>query len=189
MWPWTHLAVGYLVVSIAWRLRGRRVDGAVAGAAVLGTQFPDLVDKPLAWYVGVLPAGRSLTHSAITAAAISAVVVTVAARLDRFEPGLAFAVAYASHLLGDALPKLPDGDYESLTFLLWPLLPLPDYGGAEQPLESLGEILAMPGAYVFASPARLAVLGIVALVWRADGCPGLAEIGRCLSRARRAVGH
>jgi len=180
MWPWTHLAFGYLVVSLLWRLRARRVDGWVALAATVGTQFPDLVDKPLAWAVGVLPAGRSLTHSVFTAVAVSAVVLVVARRRDRLEPGLAFVVAYASHLAGDAIPKLPDGEFGELTFLLWPLLPLPEYAGAEPVLANLTEILTAPSAYLLASPVRLVFLTAVLALWGADGFPGAAGLGRYL---------
>ena len=181
MWPWTHLAVGYLLVSLLWRLRARRVDGAVALAAALGTQFPDLVDKPLAWVFGVLPAGRSLTHSVFTAAAMSAVVLYTAGRGDRDDPALAFVVGYGSHLAGDALPKLPAGDFDSLTFLLWPLLPLPEYDGADPVVANLGEVAAAPVAYLLASPGRLVMLVLVVAVWSADGFPGLAGVRRYLT--------
>jgi hypothetical protein len=95
-------------------------------------------------------------------------------------------VAYWSHLLGDALPKLPGGHYDSLTFLLWPLLPLPEYEGADAVIGNLGAVVADPPTYLLASPVRLAVLGVVVLVWIADGVPGLADIGRYLSRTVRA---
>ena len=182
MWPWTHLAFGYLLVSLLWRLRANRVTGAVAVAAALGTQFPDLVDKPLAWGLGVLPAGRSLAHSVLTAAAVSAVVLYVAARRDRRAPALAFVVGYGSHLAGDTIPKLPTSDFESLTFLLWPLLPLPEYDGAEPVVANLSEVVAAPTAFLLASPSRLALLALVLAVWWADGFPGAAGVGRYVTR-------
>ena len=185
MWPWTHLALSYLLVSLSWRLRGNRVDWRVVLALGVGSQFPDLVDKPLAWYFGVIPAGRSLTHSALTATTVSVVVLAVAAQRSRFESGLAFGVAYGGHLLGDALPKLLGGEYESLTFLLWPLLPLPTYEGAEPVMENLGDVVAAPVPYLLASPVRAAILLLVALVWCADGFPGVADAGRYLARTRQ----
>ena len=180
MYPWTHLAGGYLVVSLLWRLRGHRVDGAVALAAAVGTQFPDLVDKPLAWGVGVLPAGRSLTHSLFTATAVSVGVLYVAARYDRPSTGRAFVVGYGSHLVGDVIPKLPAGDFDSLTFLLWPLLPLPAYDGAGPVVANLADSSATPVASLLASPARLAFGVVVVAVWAADGFPGMAGISRAL---------
>jgi len=180
MLPWTHLAGGYLVISLFWRLRGHRVDGPVAFAAAVGTLFPDLVDKPLAWGVGVLPAGRSLAHSLFTATAVSAIVLYAATRYDRHSAALAFVVGYGSHLLGDIVPKLPAGDFDSLTFLLWPLLPLPEYEGAGPVVANLAEIYTAPAAYLLASPARLAGAVVVLAVWAADGFPGVAEVGRYL---------
>jgi len=188
MWPWSHLAFGYLVVSVLWRLRGHRVDGAVAFAAAVGTQFPDLVDKPLAWVLGVLPAGRSLAHSVFTAAVVSAVVLASARRWGGREPALAFVAGYASHLAGDALPKLPAGNVDSLTFLLWPLLPLPEYEGAGAVAASLSDLLASPAAYLLTSPVRLVFLAVVLALWRADGFPGVAGLSRYLRAVREDGG-
>ncbi len=181
MWPWTHLAFGYLLVSLLWRLRSHRVDGAVAVATALGTQFPDLVDKPLAWGLGVLPAGRSLAHSLVTAVTVSAVVLAVGARGDRHDLALAFVVGYGSHLAGDVIPKLPIDDFDSLTFLLWPLLPLPEYEGAEPVVANVSEVLAAPTASLLSSPGRLALVALVVAVWWADGFPGVAGVGRYLA--------
>ena len=185
MLPWTHLAFGYLVVSLLWRLSSHRLDGAAAVAVVIGTQFPDLVDKPLAWGLGVLPAGRSLAHSMLTAAAVSAIVLYAAARRDRLDQALAFVVGYGTHLLGDVIPKLPAGDFESLTFLLWPVLPLPEYEGAGPVVENFAEMAASPAAYLLASPGRLAALLLLLAVWSADGFPGAVGVGRYISRSAR----
>ena len=63
MWPWDHLAFGYVWYTLASRgWDGRPPSNAAAIALAVGTQFPDLVDKPLAWWLDVLPAGRSLGH-------------------------------------------------------------------------------------------------------------------------------
>lgn len=186
MWPWMHLAFGYIAVSLSWRLGRRRVDGAAAVAVLLGTQFPDLVDKPLAWYLGVLPGGRSLAHSAIIAAAVSVVVLAAAYRWYRLPPAIAFVVAYGSHIAGDALPPLLTGDYGELRFLFWPVLPLSEYSGATPVLESLGEILASPAAYLLGSPLRAAIVAGVVVLWGVDGFPGVAGAGQYLSGRIRA---
>lgn len=186
MWPWMHLAFGYITVSLTWRLCRHRIDGAVAAAVVAGTQFPDLVDKSLAWYLGVLPAGRSLAHSAITATAVSVIVLVVASHWDRLQPGIAFVIANVSHIAGDALPQLLTGDYAELAFLFWPVLPLPEYGEAEPVLESLGEILASPAAYLLASPFRVGLVTGVVVLWGVDGFPGVAGVSRYLTRSFRA---
>lgn len=182
MWPWEHLALGYLAVSLFWRLNGHEVDGWVAGVVVLGTQFPDVVDKSLAWYVGFLPAGRSLTHTLFVAAPVSVFAIMGAVVVHRGDWGLAFAISYMSHLLGDALPKLVQGNYEALTFLLWPLLPLPDYEGLSSILESARALIVDPTTYLSVGWYRVAVVAFVVVLWAADGFPGVLDVGRYLSR-------
>ena len=69
MWPWEHLAFGYLLWSLWLRARGRSLPGDwEALVLVFATQLPDLVDKPLAWQLGVLPGGRSLGSRGATIA-------------------------------------------------------------------------------------------------------------------------
>lgn len=175
-----HFAFGYVAVSLTWKVGRRQMDATVVVAIVVGTQFPDIVDKPLAWYLGVLPAGRSLTHSVFTATAISCLVIAIAIYQGHFHSGLAFVVAYATHLLGDALPGLSTGDYQALTFLFWPILSLPKYEGATPVIGALSEILASPWAYLLASPLRMATVAAVAILWILDGFPGAVEVGRYL---------
>ena len=101
MWPWGHLAVG--------------------------TQFPDLVDKPLAYWFSVLPNGRSLTHSYLVAVPLSAIVVSVTRRYGYGAFGTAFAVGYLTHPIADGVGALVDGWFGGLAFLVWPILPPPEY--------------------------------------------------------------
>lgn len=123
MFPWTHAAFGYLsLLSVAVLLR-RRLSRAELIAVIVGTQLPDLVDKPLAWWFNVLPSGRSLAHSLLVAVPLSLLVLAVAWYLTHPEVGFAFAVGYASHLIGDSYVALYYWRPEELTYLLWPLLP------------------------------------------------------------------
>lgn len=186
MWPWEHLALGYVMVSLAWRLGGQRVDDWAVAWAVAGSQFPDLVDKTLAWSVGVLSAGRSLAHSALTAGVVSTVVLLIVARRRRTEWGLAFAIAYASHLIGDAVPKLVEGNYQDLAFLLWPVLRPPESGGMGSVVRSLRELAASPAGYLAAHPSRAAILVALVVIWTADGFPGIVGPGRYLRRVAHA---
>lgn len=119
MWPWGHLAFAYVLYSGVVHLRYRRGPawpGIVLVA--LGSQTPDLIDKPLAWTLNVLPSGRSLGHSFL----VGTVVVFVAvALLRRYRlKGWPFALGYYSHLLGDSIRPLLDGRIHDLAFLLWP---------------------------------------------------------------------
>jgi len=122
MWPWGHLAFGYLLGSGWKRLDdGRPLTRGEALALALGTQFPDAVDKPLAWTWGLLPSGRSLAHSVFTALAV---LVGASFVPDDRPAGAyveAFAVGWLSHLLGDALRPAFRRRPSRLRFLAWPL--------------------------------------------------------------------
>jgi hypothetical protein len=130
MWPWGHLAVGYITYATYTRYRhDAHPTAAPVVVLTLATQLPDLVDKPLAYSVGVLPEGRALAHSILVAAPLCALALAVARRRDgwRARSGVAFAMGYATHLLGDAVRSLLALDSRGLTFLAWPILPPPDY--------------------------------------------------------------
>lgn len=128
MMPLGHAAVGYLLYA-AYAVR-RRFDphSGPLLAVLFGTQFPDLVDKPLGWTFGVLPSGRSLAHSLITAALVVALVLYAARRHDRWYWGTAFSIGYLSHLAADSVMPALRGRPDRLTNLGWPLLPPPAYG-------------------------------------------------------------
>ncbi|WP_435349116.1 metal-dependent hydrolase [Haloarchaeobius sp. HRN-SO-5] len=127
MWPWGHAALGYLSYRLFSGEASVEPSRLELGVLLVGTQFPDLVDKPLAWYWTVLPTGRSFAHSVLTLAAFCVLAYGVARRFDRPRLALAAAVGYASHLVGDALSPVVHGEFSFLTFLAWPLLPSPEY--------------------------------------------------------------
>lgn len=179
MWPWEHLAVGYLSYSAYVRLRyGRPPADRPVAALVVATQVPDLVDKPLAWSVDVLPAGRSLGHSLFTAVLVIGLAALVARRLDQPAIPMAVAVGYVTHLLGDVAYPLLLGEHPGLGFLLWPLAsgaPTEGTPGlSAEVLRHLGSFytfLLTPrgGLYLLLEGALL--LGLL-LLWRRDGFPG-----------------
>jgi len=170
MWPWGHLASGYLVYSLLVRLSGGVPRDYTTLALVFGTQFPDLVDKPLAWTFGVIPNGRSLTHSVFTA-----VFLILAARflLGRYGYGslsTAFGVGYLVHLAGDALGPLLSGEYYYLGFLGWPAVPAIDYG--EKSFAAQLAALELTAFTAVEVGLGLLVVGL----WVADGRPGLRPV-------------
>jgi len=143
--PLGHLALAYLtyaVVAGARYIHDRRrllpTRWALLPLAV-GSQFPDLIDKPLAYYE-ILAYGRSFAHSILTFTSCCVIVWwlsrTLAARWDsdswqdtlRARTPTAFAVGYATHLLGDAWNAIAAGRLHDIKFVLWPLYRLP--GGA-----------------------------------------------------------
>lgn len=176
MWPMGHVAIAYLLYVGSTRLRG--TGPAAAGPVLvvcLGGLFPDLVDKPLAWYLGVLPTGRSLAHSLLVLVPLCLLVYSVSRIRDREEYGLAFAVGALTHSLVDAVPVLWN-DRASASFLLWPYWSVEPYEtGVPSPVEMLTAALGQP--YFL---TELALLAFAVALWRADGYPGVGTLRRVL---------
>jgi membrane-bound metal-dependent hydrolase YbcI (DUF457 family) len=127
VFPLGHALFGYLLyVPFALLTRYRLPYRATLVALLVGTQFPDVVDKPLA-FAGVLPSGRALAHSVFFAAGLLAVLWVVARRYDRPTLATAFGFGHVSHLLGDAVNPVAAGRIGELTFLLWPVFPATIY--------------------------------------------------------------
>lgn len=187
MWPWDHAVFGYVLYSLAVRLRGHR-PGEEVVVLLVSTQAPDLVDKPLSWVFHVLPSGYAVGHSVFVALPVGVLVVVAAARRGRPTLGAAFAVGYWSHLLGDVVWASAIG--RSLVFapVLWPVR---STGGGVtlDVFTHLGRSLQRFTDLVF-SPDSLLVLGVYlslfalgCLLWLLDGHPGTAT----LARLRRLV--
>ncbi len=177
MWPLGHVAIAYLLYTAATHSRFNAPPAHVpALILVVGSQFPDLVDKPLAWYLGVIPTGRSLAHSLVLLVPLSIGIYLLARRYGRTEYGVAFAIGALSHTLVDALPAVWGGTNPS--FLLWPLLSVESYeSGAPTVLGLLQNSIGEP---YFLAEFVLAAFALVA--WRRDGYPGLDPIRTLLSR-------
>ena len=172
MWPWGHLAAGYLVYTAYTRLHtGDPPADVPALVALLGTQLPDLVDKPLAWSLVVLPTGRSLGHSLVVGAVVLPVAWALAARRDARPLAAALSIGWLSHLLGDALYPLVNGEFAHVAFLAWPLLPLPAYE-VEASFAAHFALLSPSPTLAF----ELALVALASFAWHADGYPGLATV-------------
>ncbi|MFW6320607.1 MAG: metal-dependent hydrolase [Halohasta sp.] len=176
MWPLGHAAVAYLGYSASTRTRTGTPPGSLALVALaVGSQLPDLVDKPLSWYLGVLPTGRSLGHSVFFLVPLAAVVYVLARRYSRAEYGLAFGVGLGTHLLADALPLLwGDGD---IALMLWPLLSIEGYPDGAPTITGL--LLASLDQPYFLS--EFVVAGLAAWLWHRDGYPGVGSLRRRLA--------
>lgn len=178
MWPWGHVAVGYLLYSLGLRQRNQLPRSPEVFLLGFGTLFPDLVDKPLAWTLGVLESGRSLGHSVVVAAVVIGVLyLVVAPRVGR-APVTAFAVGYLSHPLADfPYAEVAAGELEFTTYLVWPLLSPPPY-------ETEPSFLAHLVAYEF-GPFEAVQLGLFAAavyLWSRDGTPGLGAVRKTARR-------
>lgn len=182
MWPWDHLAIGYLAVSLWRRGQSRRPPGeAEAIAAVVGSQLPDLIDKPLGWRTSLLPSGYSLGHSLPVAVSTAVLAYLVSRHYGRGDVGAAFAIAYIVHLPADVLYPVVRGQWPNLGFLLWPFVEIPPSqtdAFAGQVVELAVEFLVFlrtPTGAVFLS-LELTLLAVTFLLWRRDGYPGLATV-------------
>ena len=131
---------------------------------LLGTQLPDLIDEPPAWWIGVLSSSRSFGHSMLV---VIPLVVFVYFRLesDRSIGSVGFAVGYGSHFLSDAIPSLV-GSSDRVTFLIWPILAPPQY--------HFQPALWPPTVYV--NPVTLTLGLAVGVLWIVDGMLGLAYL-------------
>jgi hypothetical protein len=185
MWPWEHLAVGYLAYSAFSRLVWGEPP-STRGALVVGfaAVAPDLVDKPLAWSLGVLPSGKSLAHSLFTLVPLAGLAALLGARSGSQRGTVAFVVGYASHLAGDVVyPLVVSGDLR-VGFLFWPLVPA--RGGTESVLPHVRELLdsflaflGTPQGAVYLA-AEVGLLAAAVAVWVADGAPILSALRRRL---------
>ncbi|ELZ98004.1 membrane-bound metal-dependent hydrolase [Haloferax mucosum ATCC BAA-1512] len=193
MFPWEHAAVGYILVSLWSRVTDRKLDGWAVLAVLFGTQFPDLVDKPLAWSFDVLPSGVSLAHSILVSVPVSAVVVLVARRYKVTTVGVAFAVGYLSHIPADLLYNgFFFGNYGVIRAFLWPLS-----HGSESAAGGLFEqtwfyvrrfvvYLRRPEAWglvVF----EVLLVGSAVRLWLKDGAPGVGLLKRSVTGIRRSI--
>jgi membrane-bound metal-dependent hydrolase YbcI (DUF457 family) len=173
MWPIGHASVAYLLYARSTRSRFAGPPGPGATVVVgFAALFPDLIDKPLAWYLGVLPGGRTLAHSLFVLVPLSLAIYVLARRRDVGEYGVAFAVGTISHTLLDALPAIwdPTTPWEAL---IWPLLPSPGVSGEGAPTV-LGLLRDSLGQPYFLS--EFLFLAAALSVWRADGYPGLGLV-------------
>lgn len=161
-----HAAFAYLAFAVVRRVTGHEVDEAgVIPALVLGAVSPDLIDKSLAWGLGVLPGGRTLAHSAFTAVGVAAIAYWVGARAGRSSAGLAFAVGFVTHVIGDVYRTAFTSGTTGLLF--WPLGPVRIWSGS----------VSVPGSRT----VEWVLLGLAIVTWVAEGFPG-----RGLSRPAKA---
>lgn len=130
MMPWGHFAVAFLPYLAYKLIKCRSLPSRQATIFLLvASQLPDLIDKPLAWSLHILPSGRSLGHSLLFAVPLVLVISLFATRRGRSELGTLFTFGYLSHVFGDiynTLLYVPTDQWAStfVASLYWPLLPI-----------------------------------------------------------------
>jgi len=135
----------------------------------IGTQFPDLVDKPLSWTLGILPSGRSLGHSILLALVIALTLRYAGRTFDRRTEAGAFFTGYLLHIIADMSPFVVSGEWEKLGSVLWPLVPAYQYPGESD--RSISDVLS--AIDLTSVPAEAFVLIILSVsLWVYDELPG-----------------
>ena len=181
MWPMGHVAVAYLCLVTYDRFRSTdlSIDGPTVLILVFGSLFPDIVDKPLAWYLGVLPTGRSLGHSLLFLLPLCLVVAIIARNRNRIAWAIAFAIGVITHVFLDALPILWDST-ASADFLLYPLIAVEPYEDDTAPgvIELFVNSLYDPYFLV-----EFPLLAIALYVWYRRGFPGIKTLLNRFGRA------
>lgn len=177
MWPWGHLAVGYVCFVVLCRQTELEQSAPTLLLLAVGTQFPDLVDKPLAWTIGVLPSGRSLAHSLLVIGLLLGILRRLVPDDDRALV-TAFGIGAISHALSDLGPDvvigLLQGNLNQLqwtTFLVWPLLPSPPYPHDDSFIQHFAAFALDP--YVL---FQVGLVGVAVGIWVGSGMPGYAAV-------------
>jgi hypothetical protein len=178
MWPWEHLAVGYLAYSLFERSRQSRPDTAGTLAVVIGSQLPDLLDKPLGWGTTLLPSGHSMAHSLLFAVPLALVAILLTRRLGIGRAGYGFGISYLLHLPADALYPMILGKDPTFGFLLWPLVPVAETAPVPliERVNAVVEVFVVgiqTGSVALFLAAEVGLLTTTLLLWRADGWPGI----------------
>ena len=97
---------------------------------------------------------------------------------------MAFVVGYGSHLLADSYRAALAGRFDELTFLLWPVLPSPDYaaGNFDYHLQKLVALMAEVDVYRLVANWRdpfvfqLWLVVVVLVLWASHRAPPLPAL-------------
>lgn len=178
MWPLGHAAIGYLCYRFATRVRfgGPPSYGPVLALAV-GTQFPDLVDKPPAWFLDAVHSSSGPGHSVVVLGALTVGLACCLRPYERSEYAVAFGVGAVAHALVDAVEVLWN-PYVSAGPLFWPLATVSRSPVVDSLFEPLAELYLV---------SEFVLAGLALGCWYRDGYPGLAPLRVALERALRAA--
>lgn len=124
VYPSEHFIVAFLPMMAYVVVRDKRLPSPRFIAIVfLGSQFPDLIDKPLAYQVGIIPSGRVFGHSLPVALPFLFVVGLYGWQTDRSRLSVAFVFGYLSHLFADNYTSFLKPNPQFPSDLLWPFAP------------------------------------------------------------------
>jgi len=121
MFPVEHFLVALFPVSMYALVCDRRLPGVrLATIAFIGSQLPDLVDKPLAYQFGLIPSGRVFMHSLPIALPFLLGTMIYGWKTERNRLSVGFSFAYLSHLVADNYRPLFGPNPRIRSDLLWP---------------------------------------------------------------------
>lgn len=121
MFPIEHFFVAFFPVLMYVLVIDRRLPRVrLAAVAFIGSQFPDLVDKPLAYQFGLIPSGRVFVHSLPIALPFLIGIIIYGWKTERNRLSVGFAFAYVSHLVADNYGPLFGPHPRIRPDLLWP---------------------------------------------------------------------
>jgi hypothetical protein len=129
-----HIFIALAPVVLYYLIRYQRLpDGMIVLTGVFAGIFADLVDKPLAWTLGIIPSGRMLAHSIVVSVPLLIIILLVAYRTETLRYAIVFSWGHLLHIAGDFYPVLWEGsDYYYYPNLFWPLMkPSPVRGSFE----------------------------------------------------------
>ena len=188
MWPWGHLAFGYVLYSVYTHLwKWKAPSGRLVLVLAFSTQLPDLVDKPLSWTFGVFPSGYSIAHSIFVAIPVTIGLIGATWYINRSEIGIAFGIGYGSHLLSDLIVAILTTG-ATVGRVLWPVITQPPY---DQNLSLSQRITYYLVRYAISilHGENLKIFFVQSLfvfiavsLWVYDGFPGFNETRRILAR-------
>lgn len=120
--PHVHFFIALIPVVFFIFIQYRQLPSVeLTAVTFVGSQFPDIIDKPLGAQLNLIPTGRVFIHSLPFAVPICIVILAYSWRTDRARGGVVFVYAYLSHLAADNYSALAAGRIPN--DLLWPFRP------------------------------------------------------------------
>lgn len=189
MYPWEHLVLGYVLFSLYTHVRFRESPTGVESVGVLiGSQLPDLIDKPLAWTFGLVETGYAIGHSILFAPGFCGLAIAISVRVGRLRTGIAFVIAFLSHLASDIVYPIAWGRPADPRVVLWPIAHAPgsarDGGFIERTVFYVQRFVVEMATGELTPFVRfqLVLVGAATLLWIFDGAPVASDMYRCLRR-------
>jgi hypothetical protein len=164
--------------------RRRSPDGSEAVLVAFAALLPDLVDKPLAWGLGVVTTGYGPAHSVLVAVPIVATLATWRSASGHPWQAIAFATGYLLHLPGDVLYAYVTNGVFVPAVVLWPVATTAPVGFRAGFLQQTLALLGQFRADIFAGDVttymwlQLGLMGLAVLLWVYDGAPPLRDSRR-----------